>query len=80
MSKNPKNWGKMMKIANTDKEFFHIFWTAWGNSMKFSGKMYFEIILKLLGVKVTLSSDQTFVYIIITYLITFNLVKTLACL
>ena len=80
MSKNPKNWRKMMKIANIDREFLHIFWTAWGNSMKFSGKICFEIILKLLGVKVTLSSDQTFVYIIITYLITFNLVKTLACL
>ena len=34
-----------MKIANTDKEFPHIFWTPWGNSMKVSGKMCFKIIL-----------------------------------
>ena len=47
MSKNPKNWGKLMKIANIDREFLHIFWTTWGNSMKFSGKMYFKIILKV---------------------------------
>ena len=31
-----------MKIANIDREFFHIFW----NSMNFSGKMCFKIILK----------------------------------
>ena len=36
-----------MKIANIDREFFHIFWTTWGNSMKFSGKMCFKIILKV---------------------------------
>ena len=47
MSKNPKNWGKLMKIANIDREFLHIFWTTWGNSMKFSGKMCLEIILKV---------------------------------
>ena len=47
MSKNPKNWGKLMKIANIDREFLHIFWTTWGNSMKFSGKMCLKIILKV---------------------------------
>ena len=47
MSKNPKDWEKLMKIANIDKEILQIFWTTWGNSMKFSGKMFFEIILKL---------------------------------
>ena len=36
-----------MKIANIGKEFLHIFWTTWGNSMKFSGKMCFKIILKV---------------------------------
>ena len=45
MSKNPKNWGKLMKVANIDREFFHIFWTTQGNSMKVSGKMCFKIIL-----------------------------------
>ena len=35
-----------MKTANIDRKFLHIFWTNWGNSMKFLGKMYFEIILK----------------------------------
>ena len=47
MSKNPKNWGKSMKITNIDREFLYIFWTTWGNSMKFSGKMSFKIILKV---------------------------------
>ena len=36
-----------MKRANIDREFLHIFWTTWGNSMKFSGKMRFKIILKV---------------------------------
>ena len=47
MSKNPKNWGKLMKTANIDRELLHIFWTVSWNSMKFSGKMYFKIILKV---------------------------------
>ena len=47
MSKNPKNWGKLMEIANIDREILHIFWTTWGNSIKFSGKMCFRIILKV---------------------------------
>ena len=47
MSKNPKNRDKLTKIANTDKEILHIFWTTWGNSMKFSGKICFKIILKV---------------------------------
>ena len=33
-----------MKIANIDKEFLHILWTTWGNSVKYSGKICFEII------------------------------------
>ena len=36
-----------MKIANIDKEILHIFWTTWGISMKFSGKMCLMIILKV---------------------------------
>ena len=36
-----------MKIANIDREFFYIFSPTWGNSMKFSGRMCFEIILKV---------------------------------
>ena len=36
-----------MKIANIDREFPCTFWTTWGNSMKFSGKMYLKIILKV---------------------------------
>ena len=36
-----------MKIANIDREFLHIFWTTWGNSMKFLGKMCLKIILKV---------------------------------
>ena len=47
MSKNPKNWANLMKIANIDREFLHVFWKTWGNSMKFSGKMCFKITLKV---------------------------------
>ena len=36
-----------MKIANIDREIVHIYWTTWGNSMKFSGKMCLKIILKV---------------------------------
>ena len=36
-----------MKIGNIDREFPHIFWTTWVNSMKFLGKMCFKIILKV---------------------------------
>ena len=32
---------KLRKID--DREFFHIFWKTWGNSMKCSGKMCFKI-------------------------------------
>ena len=31
-----ENW---WKLANIEREFLHIFWTIWGNSMKFSGDM-----------------------------------------
>ena len=47
MSKIPKNLLKLMKIANFNREVLHIFWTTWGNSMKFSGKMRLIIILKV---------------------------------
>ena len=36
-----------MKIANTDREILHIFWTIWRISMKFSEKMCFKTILKV---------------------------------
>ena len=50
-----------MKIANIDKEFLHIFWTTWGNSIKFSRKMYFKIILKFTKNQVAaLSIEDTF--------------------
>ena len=47
MSKNPKNRGKLIKIANIEREILRIFWTTWENSMKFSGKMCFKMILKV---------------------------------
>ena len=37
-----------MKIANIDKEILDIFWTTWGISIKFLGKMWLMIILKVL--------------------------------
>ena len=36
-----------MKIANIDREYLHIFWTTWENSMKFSEKMGLMITLKV---------------------------------
>ena len=35
-----------MKIANTDRESLHIFWTTWVIPMKFSGKMWLMTILR----------------------------------
>ena len=37
----------MLKLANTDRGIFHIFWTTPGISIKFSGKMWLMIILKV---------------------------------
>ena len=34
-------------MANTDRKLLHIFWTTWGNSIKFLGKMWLMIILKV---------------------------------
>ena len=53
----------MMKAANIniDREFFHIFWTTWENSVKSSGEMCFKIILKVTKKQgFTLSLEDTF--------------------
>ena len=58
MSKNPKGWWNSMKVANNDGENHHIFWPAWGISMKFSGKMLLMIMLiRYIFVKTT-GGDQ----------------------
>ena len=44
MSRNPKKCWKLLKIGNTEREILHVFWTNWGISMKFSGKMWLTII------------------------------------
>ena len=50
-----------MKVANVNREFLHISWTTWGNSMKFSGKLCFKIILKVTKNQgSTLSIEDTF--------------------
>ena len=50
-----------MKIANIVREILHIFWTTWGISMKFSGKMWIIIILKVTKNQgFTLSLEDTF--------------------
>ena len=36
-----------MTTVNIDGENLHIFWTTWGNSIKFSGKILLIIILKV---------------------------------
>ena len=38
---------KLMKIVNIDREVIHNFWMTRGISMKFSGKMWLMIILKV---------------------------------
>ena len=47
MSKDPKNWLKLLKIANIDRENLHVFWTIRGISLTFSGKMWLMTILKV---------------------------------
>ena len=50
-----------MKLANSDREFLHIYWTTWENSMKFSGKMCLKVILKVTKIQgFTFSSEVTF--------------------
>ena len=44
IQKIDENW---WKLANIDREFLHIFWTTWANSMKLSGNMCLKIILKV---------------------------------
>ena len=36
-----------MKISNIDRKILHNFWTTWGISMKFSGKLCLIIMLKV---------------------------------
>ena len=61
MSKNPENQWKLMKIANIEREFLNIFWTTWGNSIKFSGKMSLKITLKVSKNQgFTISPENTF--------------------
>ena len=58
---NDKNFKKSMKIANVDREILGIFWTTWGIPMKFSGKMWLMIILKVIkNQDFTLSLEDTF--------------------
>ena len=50
-----------MKTVNTDTENLHIFLTTWGTSMKFWGKMWLIIVLKVTKKQVfTLSLKDTF--------------------
>ena len=46
LSGNVKKSEKLMKIVNIKEENLHIFWTNWGISLKFSGKILLMIILK----------------------------------
>ena len=50
-----------MKIANIDRENLLIFWTTWGISIKFSGKMWLMIILRVTKKQgLALSLEDTF--------------------
>ena len=50
-----------MKTANIDREILYIFWTTWGNSMKFSWKMWLMIIPKVTNkLSFTLSLEDWF--------------------
>ena len=59
MLKNPKIRWKWMKIASIDSEIVHIFWTTWGNCMKFSGKMCLKIMLNICQWWVNLYQETT---------------------
>ena len=59
-----KKWWTSMKIANTDRESFHIFWKTSGISMKFSRKMWLMIILKVIkNQDFTLFLEDTFLFL-----------------
>ena len=50
-----------MKVATIDRETLHNYWTTWGISMKFSGKMWHMIILDVTKNQgVTLSLEDKF--------------------
>ena len=46
LSENVKKSEKLIKIVNIKEENIHIFWTNWGISLKFSGKILPMVILK----------------------------------
>ena len=58
---NVKKSENSMKVVNIEEENLDIFCTSWGISMKFSGKMWLMIILKLVTKKqgFTLSLKST---------------------
>ena len=57
----PKKSEKSMKIVKFDGENLHIFWTTWGVSMNFSGKLRLMITLKVTNDQgFTLSLEDTF--------------------
>ena len=66
MLKNSKNRWKLtkIKIAHIDRESLHIFYTTWGISMKFLGKMWLMIILKATKNSFTISSENKLVFIL----------------
>ena len=47
MSKNPENRWKLRKIANIETEILDNFWITSAISMKFSGKMWHMITIKV---------------------------------
>ena len=51
---NVKKSKKSIKIVNIVRENVHIFWTTWGNSMKYLGKTWLMIILKVTKSRVSL--------------------------
>ena len=58
---NVKKSRKLMKVANIDREIVHNFWTTWGISVKFSGKMWLMALLKATKKQAfSLSLEETF--------------------
>ena len=51
---------KEKKIGNIDREILQIFWTTWGISMRFSGKMWLMIILKVTKKGFIFSFEETY--------------------
>ena len=55
---NVKKSKKLVNVVNIEEENLHIFWTSWEIPMKFSGKMWLMIILKVTKEQISTHSPK----------------------